>query len=185
MDVDKKLGLSLDDLIKKTRPAKKVSAPAQKSKKPTGAIAKKNLNKVGKKAQVGYVFPNIFHHITCSVRKSLDKNDRRDKKPVVRKTERMVVDRRGSRDVHTTTVVIRKGPNAPESSRKVKIQNIPYELTWKDIKTALSDVGKIERCDVEHGEALVTFATHKEATRAVQNYDGGDMNGRKIRVSIV
>ena len=87
---------------------------------------------------------------------------------------------------YSRKVVIKKGPNAPaDSRRKVKITNVPYDLTWKDVKNALSSVGTIERCDVGHGEAVLTFANHKEAQRAIQTYNGGDMNGRKIRVFFV
>jgi RNA recognition motif-containing protein len=83
-------------------------------------------------------------------------------------------------------VVIKKGPNAPaDTRRKVKITNVPFDLTWKDVKNALSGVGNIERCDVGHGEAVLTFGNHKEAERAIQTYNGGDMNGRKIRVFFV
>ena len=83
-------------------------------------------------------------------------------------------------------VVIRKGPNAPADERRmIKVQNIPFDLTWKDIKEAMSEVGKIERCIVEEGEATLWFATHTEANRAVQTYNGGDMNGRKIRVFFI
>lgn len=83
-------------------------------------------------------------------------------------------------------VVVRKGPNAPVTERRtVKVQNVPYDLTWKDVKDALSEVGKIERCDVDRGEATIVFGTQKDAARAVQNYNGGDMNGRKIRVMLV
>ena len=48
MDVDKKLGMSLEDLIKKTKPARPANnKPIQK--KTTGAIVK------GNKAKLGYV----------------------------------------------------------------------------------------------------------------------------------
>ena len=123
----------------------------------------------------------IFNRVRRSLGKDVNMGE---KKTVVRSSgsngssKRMVVDRRV-----TNKVVVKKGPNAP-NDRRIKIRNIPFELTWKDIKTALSDVGKIERCDVENGEATITFASAKEAARAVQNYDGGDMNGRKIRVTI-
>ena len=67
----------------------------------------------------------------------------------------------------------------------MKITNVPFDLTWKDIKSAFSEVGPVERCDVEEGVAHVTFRDAKDAQSAVRTYDGGDMNGRRIKASIV
>ena len=176
MDVDKKLGMSLDDLIKKTR--------SDRPKK--GGPEKKG--KFEKKGKLG-------------VRKALGKK-KDEQKPKTRSLgKKTAVATRRIRRVSTDDrrmdtsddtkkfsrkVVVKKGPNAPADPRKkIKITNVPYDLTWRDVKSALSEVGKIERCDVEHGEALITFASHKEAARAIQTYDNGDMNGRKIRVFFV
>lgn len=186
MDVDKKLTMSLDDLIKKTRKDR----PKKEGDKMKGKFDRK-----GK----------------LSVKKTLGKQPRKEGKattrsavkttggPTVRKNRRRVVrrvssgnDRQSPKKKNNQAddgkkfsrkVVVRKGPNAPADERKkIKITNIPYELTWRDVKGALSDVGKIERCDVERGEAIITFSNHKEASRAIQTYNNGDMNGRKIRV---
>ena len=106
-----------------------------------------------------------------------------------RKTERRSGDKQrssGSNDKPSfaRTVVVKKGPNAPaDNRRKIKITNVPYDLTWKEVKEALSQAGHIERCDVERGEATLLFSSHREAERAIQTYDQGDMNGRKIRVA--
>jgi RNA recognition motif-containing protein len=188
MDVDKKLGMSLDDLIKKTRPSKQNKG---------GQIRKGKMDRKGK----------------LGVKKSLGKKKGDDKaktRSVGKATAGSKVRRQGGRIRRVSAagsgrndtrverrksetggkfsrkVVVKKGPNAPsDERRKVKITNVPYDLTWKDVKSALSEVGSIERCDVEHGVALITFAGHKEAVRAIKTYDNGDMNGRKIRVSFV
>lgn len=193
MDVDKKLGMSLDDLIKKTRSDR----PPKK-----GPIANKAMVKKGGK---------FDRRGKLGVKKTVGKNHgRNEPKPMTRSagrsTSRAVVDRTRPRVRKVSTskdskmdvdngdgskrfsrkVVVKKGPNAPEDERKkVRITNVPYDLTWKDVKGALSDVGKIDRCDVGQGEALVTFSTHKEALRAIQTYHNGDMNGRKIKVFFV
>jgi len=194
MEVDKKLGMSLDDLIKKTR--------SDKPKKGGAGAAKKGRNAIKKGGKLG-------------IRKSLNKKGKADKdndvnmvgsnrkKEGAKKRGALVNKRRVVRRVSTggakksrpddTTgrkfsrkVVVKAGPNAPaDIRRKIKIQNVPYDLTWKDVKDALSQVGKIERCDVDHGEATLLFSNHKEALRAIQTYNGGDMNGRKIRVFFV
>lgn len=69
-----------------------------------------------------------------------------------------------------------------QKSRTVKISNVPYDLTWKELKEAFLSVGTIERCDVDHGTAIIKFSDFRSASAAVRAYDGGEMNGRKIKV---
>lgn len=192
MDVDKKLGMSLEDLIKKTRkdgPKRVTPNNRNRDNKPKNIVKKAKLGvrrAVGKKGErntvratgkTGAVVSKGIQRRRSSNTKmdvDMERKPRRDSLKKTASAERKTFSRR---------VVIKKGPNAPaDERRKVKITNVPYDLTWKDIKQALSEVGKIERCDVDRGEASVTFGTHKEATRAIQTYNNGDMNGRKIRV---
>jgi RNA recognition motif-containing protein len=187
MDVDKKLSMSLDDLIKKTRsdkPKKFVKKGGNKKDQKQGKKANKVV--VSKKGKLG-------------VRKTLKKTRRNDEDGDTKMTNRKETDRRrkvirrvstgGKQDSvrkFSRKVVVKAGPNAPaDIRRKVKITNIPYDLKWQDVKDAMSSVGRIERCDVEHGEAILLFSNHKEALRAVQTYHNGDMNGRKIRVFFI
>jgi len=67
----------------------------------------------------------------------------------------------------------------------VKITNVPLDLSWKDIRGAFSEIGPVDRCDVEDGVATVKFREARDALKAVKTYDGGDMNGRRIRASII
>ena len=69
-----------------------------------------------------------------------------------------------------------------QKSRTVKITNVPYDLTWKELKEAFSSIGSIERCDVDYGTARIRFSDSRGATAAVKSYDGGEMNGRRIKV---
>ena len=64
MDVDKKLGMSLDDLIKKTRPAKQAGG-AKKAAHPNNKKQGGNTNKavVGQKKKLGYVFDFLVFYI--------------------------------------------------------------------------------------------------------------------------
>jgi hypothetical protein len=192
MDVEKKLGMSLDDLIKKTKPAKKqfiqkaFAGEKVNAKKKGAVVNKKQLKKASPGGKLG-----IRKAVTKRERKSDDEPmtgaSRQRRVSINGKSKTKVVSNNSSssRKTFSRKVVISKGPDAPGQQRKIKVQNIPYDLTWKDVKSALSGVGKIERCDVEHGEAVITFASHKEAQKAVQTYNGGDMNGRKIRVFFV
>lgn len=202
MDVDKKLGMSLDDLIKKTRkeaPKKPRGAAALKKKERSGMNEKKNKlgvrRSLGKKKEGGKETRSTGKTGAVVSRSARKRRARALKNKDMDTSDKLIEKRRNRRKESMSSntdkkfarkVVVRKGPNAPaDARRKVKITNIPYDLTWKDVKGALSDVGTIERCDVTRGEALITFATHKEAARAIQTYNDGDMNGRKIGVFYV
>ena len=195
MEVDKKLGMSLDDLIKKTRsdrPKKGRGAAQQKGKNVAKKGGKLGIRKSLKKGKAEK--DNDVNMVSAGRKKDgAKKRGALAKRRVVRRvsTGGAVSKRASSKSDDTgrkfsRKVVVKAGPNAPaDNRRKIKIQNVPYDLTWKDVKDALSQVGKIERCDVDHGEATLIFASHKEALRAIQTYNGGDMNGRKIRVFFV
>lgn len=75
--------------------------------------------------------------------------------------------------------------NSDHRGTTVKVTNVERELTWRDIKSAFSEVGQVDRCDVEDGTAWVTFERYRDAQQAVRTYDGGEMNGRIIRVILV
>lgn len=192
MDVDKKLGMSLEDLIKKTRKdaPKRALNNRNRDNKQKNIVKKAKLGvrrAVGKKGERNTVRATgkTGAVVSKGIRRRRSSNTKMDV-DMERKPRRDSLKKTGSAEKKSFSrkVVIKKGPNAPaDQRRKVKITNVPYDLTWKDIKQALSEVGQIERCDVvERGEARVTFGTHKEAARAIQTYNNGDMNGRKIRV---
>ncbi|KAF4749476.1 hypothetical protein FOZ63_003645 [Perkinsus olseni] len=68
----------------------------------------------------------------------------------------------------------------------IKITNIPDDLTWRDIKQSFGTVGPVEFCNVEEGrrggnQAIITFKDSRDAQTAIDNYDGGEMNGRDLR----
>lgn len=87
--------------------------------------------------------------------------------------------------VHSSArVVLRDNKSSKSDETAVRVTNIPYDLTWRDVKEAFQSVGDIHRCDVENGVATIVFAHYREALQAVKTYDGGDMNGRIIRASL-
>jgi RNA recognition motif-containing protein len=70
--------------------------------------------------------------------------------------------------------------------RCIKVSNVPFDLTWKDLKSAFSVCGEIERVDIEEkGTAWITYEDSRDAENAVRTYDGGDVNGRIIKVKLV
>lgn len=74
---------------------------------------------------------------------------------------------------------------------RIRLKNVPPELTANDIAEAFAAVSKqrIESVDVERnshgqpsGEATVVFSTLADAQNAVSRYNGGDLNGRRLQV---
>ena len=64
------------------------------------------------------------------------------------------------------------------------VTNVPPSLNWKDLKGAFSAAGTIEFCEVSaNGKAEITFQTAQAARQAVDTYNGGDLNGRSIKVT--
>merc|ERR1712045_1106786 len=68
-------------------------------------------------------------------------------------------------------------------SCRIKVCNVPRNLDWRDIKEAFEDNGRVARCDVDRGVAWVTFETPRNAKKAVQTFDRGELNGQMIFVS--
>ena len=67
--------------------------------------------------------------------------------------------------------------------RTIKVTNIPYDVHWRDVKEAFARLAPVERCDVEKGMATVVFQSRPDAQRAIDTYNGGNMNGRVIKAS--
>lgn len=69
------------------------------------------------------------------------------------------------------------------SSKKIKVTNIPRDLDMQDIKEAFeSEAGKISLCKMERGTAWITFLNPKDARKAVDTFDRGELNGKTIDV---
>lgn len=123
--------------------------------------------------------PRRSHENSARHRKSYDGDDNMDEMNRGRRsdgfrTRRMTDDRKLS---------TRDGLG-DSRTKTVKVTNIPYDLAWKDVRDAFSSAGEIERCDVQKGTAWITFYDTHGAQKALRDYDGGDMNGRTIRVSL-
>lgn len=89
------------------------------------------------------------------------------------------------------TVQAMPATQATQVGHQVKLINIPPELTARDLAEAF---GKISQNRVESVEVLrdsngaatsesyIVFNTAADAHNAVRRYNGGDLNGRRIRV---
>jgi len=66
----------------------------------------------------------------------------------------------------------------------IRVTNVPKNLDERDIKEAFSDLGRVLSCQVAGGKAHIVFQNEKDARKAVQTFDRGEMNGQTISVSI-
>ncbi|EPR64795.1 RNA recognition motif-containing protein [Toxoplasma gondii GAB2-2007-GAL-DOM2] len=81
------------------------------------------------------------------------------------------------------------GPNAEQKGFTVIVTNVPVDLSAADLHQAFSAVGPLLRTDImlsssgeRTGRVCFTFSTWQAAEDAVSRFDGGDLNGRCIRV---
>jgi len=75
-----------------------------------------------------------------------------------------------------------EGPSS-RTGRKIKVTNIPRDLDMRDIKDAFeAEAGKIASCTMERGVAWIVFTNPKDAQKAVDTFDRGELNGKTISV---
>ena len=138
-ELDKKLSMSLEDLIASQKAEKKNDRPV--------------IN-----------------------RQRSHRNDRRRERPssaMEIETKKTIVKARSRSRSH--------GRNHKEARRIVKVSNIDPSISWKDLKEAFSSCGSVDRCDVDGSIAIIIFREPSAAKKAISAYDGGNLNGRRIR----
>jgi RNA recognition motif. (a.k.a. RRM, RBD, or RNP domain) len=179
MDLDAKLSMSLDQLIKTdtaTKTAVKSSRFRGRHRRPatSGAsskVKKDNIKQTGNKQQPQQKKKN-------NIVKKLIKKDT---------DVEMKADNRRPNKVSSKKVILTTKSEAQKVAmkdrRKVRITNIPYDVTWRDVKDAFAKVAKVNHCNVEKGEATIVFESHQDALKAISTYNGGNMNGRVIKVA--
>jgi RNA recognition motif-containing protein len=163
MEVDQKLGMSLDDLIKNDKTTKDaVRQSRHRGRAPRPKKVAKTVKKDLKKKK---------GDSDAEMKDTGDRKDRRENRHSSKKQPMKVV-------LKKKTVVLSA---KKEEKRKVKVTNIPYDVTWRDVKEAFAKTAPVERCDVEKGEATILFKNHSDAVKAINTYNGGNMNGRVIK----
>jgi RNA recognition motif-containing protein len=72
---------------------------------------------------------------------------------------------------------------------KVHVGNLPYDVTWKELKDIFKAVGAVVRAEVPEGAdgrsrgwGTVEFASGKDASRAIKEMHQALVNGREITV---
>jgi hypothetical protein len=192
--VNPKLGMSLDDLIAAEKPRnlrhREERQVGGRSRRPAADAPMEDDERGTRRGNVRRESPPARRELLLSGDMSLDdliaaekagsrNSNRRERSPRARP-----VNSEKSEKFAKAFGVRRRGSSPDDSKTTVKVTNIPYDLTWKDIKSAFAEVGHVERCDVEDGVAWVVFGNVRDAQDAVRTYNGGEMNGRVIRVCI-
>eukprot|EP00931_Biecheleriopsis_adriatica_P123191 TRINITY_DN98242_c0_g1_i1.p1 TRINITY_DN98242_c0_g1~~TRINITY_DN98242_c0_g1_i1.p1 ORF type:complete len:365 (+),score=98.36 TRINITY_DN98242_c0_g1_i1:78-1172(+) len=74
---------------------------------------------------------------------------------------------------------------ARSAPNKVKVTNIPRSLKAADVREAFeAETGKITLCELSKGTCFITFAKPKDAQKAVETFDRGELNGQLITVEL-
>ncbi len=77
-------------------------------------------------------------------------------------------------------------------SKKLYIGNLSFTTTEDGLKDCFSQVGSVESCSIimdkftqrSRGFGFVEMSTPEEAQKAIEEFDGKDMDGRNLRVNI-
>ena len=81
-------------------------------------------------------------------------------------------------------------PGEENPGNNLYIANLSYKTTEEDLKSLFSPCGAIKECNVvldpmtkeSRGFAFLMFESAQEAERAIEEVNGKDLNGRKLRV---
>lgn len=200
MELDQKLGMSLDQLMKSDADTKK----ALRSTRTRGRPRVRARARAGSKMDIDKSTPATTapkHHKKAAVKKTIKTGIAKKSKDVEMRplNDRKQGRRRGQKNSETADPGIEKIERKPKvvltskkqaqknssssEKRTVKISNIPYDVHWRDVKDAFAKVVPVERCDVEKGQAVIVFRSRADAQRAVDTYNGGNMNGRIIKAA--
>ena len=76
-------------------------------------------------------------------------------------------------------------------SRKLFVGNLPYETTEQDLEALFGQAGAVETVTVvrdrmtgrARGFAFVEMATDEDAQKAIEMFNGYDLDGRKLAVN--
>ncbi len=185
MDTTQKLGMSLDDLIKSDKPTKQ-AVNQSRFRGRNNRRQKKDIKKTVKKTEQKHKSKDGDAEMTDRTSKRRRDRKRGGDKKDVKKTDnnnskkgKVVIAKKSTKIVLTSKKALEQ--KRSEKTR-VRVTNIPYDVTWREVKDAFAKTAPVERCDVKDGEATISFKTHSDAKRAIEVYNGGNMNGRSIKV---
>lgn len=76
-------------------------------------------------------------------------------------------------------------------AKKLYIGNLPFGITDQDLNSIFSEIGQVTSAKVimdretgrSKGFGFVEMSNDDEAAKAISQFDGGDLEGRQIRVN--
>ena len=199
MELDQKLGMSLDQLMKSDADTKKaVKSTRMRGRGPRRGRADSKMEISHDKAKTPKSANPNKPSKASKAKASLNKPKAVVKKAITKKTKDVEMKDTNRRRKNSDDGIekIEKKPRVILTSKKqaqklsdsaerrtVKISNIPYDVHWRDVKEAFARLVPVDRCDVEKGVATIVFRSRGDAQRAVETYNGGNMNGRVIKAA--
>lgn len=78
----------------------------------------------------------------------------------------------------------RYGPPVQTRYRMI-VENLSTRCSWQDLKDLMRHAGEVTYADAHkkvRNEAIICFATHEDLKRAIDKYQGKDINGRRIKL---
>eukprot|EP01091_Cochliopodium_minus_P012687 TRINITY_DN38_c0_g1_i1.p1 TRINITY_DN38_c0_g1~~TRINITY_DN38_c0_g1_i1.p1 ORF type:complete len:290 (-),score=111.26 TRINITY_DN38_c0_g1_i1:71-940(-) len=81
--------------------------------------------------------------------------------------------------------------NGTINKKQVFLGNLPYAITWQDLRDIFHEVGEIEKTHVylnyagrSRGNGFVLFKEEKDAEAAIEKFNGMNLNDREIIVKL-
>mmetsp|Transcript_13391 Transcript_13391/g.35145 ORF Transcript_13391/g.35145 Transcript_13391/m.35145 type:complete len:165 (+) Transcript_13391:457-951(+) len=89
-------------------------------------------------------------------------------------------------------IFVREDRRDPEASKKqVYVGNLPFHVSWQDLKDTFRKAGNVVRADVQMGQdgrskgyGTVLFESGEDAENAIKMFNGADFDGRTIAVHL-
>lgn len=76
-------------------------------------------------------------------------------------------------------------PPPRETRHRMLVTNLSTRFSWQDLKDMMRTAGEVTYADAHkrvRNEALVCFATHDDLRRAMDRFQGKEINGRRIKL---
>lgn len=78
---------------------------------------------------------------------------------------------------------------SPRRSNQIYIKNLPYSVTWQQLRDVFAPYGEVVRVDIpkdinerSKGFGFVQFRNDSEAIKAMNSMNNAEFNGRKIQI---
>lgn len=84
-----------------------------------------------------------------------------------------------------------RGREGQSSGFQVVVHGIPYAYDWRDLKDMFNDEFAVDRADIVTGQdgrskgfGTVRFESEEDASRAIERFDGFEIDGRQVQVKL-